>query len=173
MDDNAAERARPTAVTFPGVPVMARGLMFGIILMILAESVAVHALVYSRWPMASVALLVLNIYTVWWIWREGNAASHTTLVADRLEVRHGRSTRADIPLGSVHDVRVPTWQEVPEAGTAGYHALSGGDDPNVLLTLDPPAALQLVMGIRRPVRVLGLRLESPAEFVSVVQRARG
>lgn len=152
---------------------MSRSVMFGIILMILAESVAVHALVYARWPMASLALVACNVLTVWWISREGSAESRITLFADRLEVRHGRSTRADFPLAIVGDVRVPTWQEVPQAGTVGYRALSGGDDPNVLLTFEAPVSLRLAMGARRGVRVLGLRLESPEDFVSAVQRARG
>lgn len=158
---------------FPGAPVMARGLMFGIIAMIVAESVGVHALVYTRSRIASLVLLVVNIWTVWWLWREGSAESRTSVTADAIEVRHGRSTRADIPLASVREVRVPTWQQIPQSGTSGYSALSAGDDPNVLVTCDPPAQLQLMMGITRPVRVLGLRLESPAEFVAAVERARG
>lgn len=154
---------------FPGAPVMSRPLMLGIILAILAESVAVHALVYARWPIASVALLVLNIATIRWIYREGTAGSCTTVAPDAIEVRHGRSTRADIPYASLQDVRVPTWQDVPQAGTAGYLALSGGDDPNVLLHFEPPVKVQLAMGLRRSVSTLGLRLEAPHEFVAAVQ----
>lgn len=157
--------------TFPGAPVMSRGLMLGIILMIVAESVAVHALVYSRWPMASVALLVLNIATIWWIYREGTAGSCTTVREAVIEVRHGRSMRLDVPLASVRDARVPAWQDIPVTGTSGYLALSSGDDPNVLLTLDPPASARLAMGIRRRVSTLGLRLESPTVFVEAVNAA--
>ncbi|MCC6431630.1 MAG: hypothetical protein IT354_12025 [Gemmatimonadaceae bacterium] len=148
---------------------MSRALMLGIILMIVAESVAVHALVYSRWPMASVALLVLNIATIWWIYREGTAGSCTTVRETVIEVRHGRSMRLDVPLASVREVRVPAWQDIPGTGTSGYLALSGGDDPNALLTLDPPASARMTMGIRRRVSTLGLRLESPAGFVADVR----
>ncbi|HNV76946.1 MAG: hypothetical protein IPF87_15270 [Gemmatimonadetes bacterium] len=147
---------------------MSRPLMLGIILVIVAESVAVHALVYSRWPMASVALLVLNIATIWWIYREGTAGSCTTVRESVIEVRHGRSMRLDVPLASVRDARVPAWQDIPGAGTSGYLALSGGDDPNALLTLDPPASARLAMGIRRRVSTLGMRLESPGAFVAAV-----
>lgn len=180
MDETfrASREASASAVQhFRGAPVMARGLMFGIIAMIVAESVAVHALVYRRWPWASVALLGFNVATVWWLWREGNSESRATLGNDLVAVRHGSSMRTDIPLASVRDVRVPSWQEVPQSGTSGYASLSGGDDPNVLLMLDPPAQLQLVMGIRRTVRVLGLRMETPVEFVTAlgerVARSRG
>jgi hypothetical protein len=158
----------PLSHAFPGAPVMSRPLMLGIILVIVAESVAVHALVYSRWPMASVALLVLNIATIWWIYREGTAGSCTTVRESVIEVRHGRSMRLDVPLASVRDARVPAWQDIPGAGTSGYLALSGGDDPNALLTLDPPASARLAMGIRRRVSTLGMRLESPGAFVAAV-----
>lgn len=147
--------------------------MLGIILMIVAESVGVHALVYARWPMASVALLVLNIATIWWIYREGTAGSCTTVRETVVEVRHGRSTRLDVPLASVRDARVPAWQDIPGTGTSGYLALSGGDDPNALLTLDPPATARLAMGIRRRVSTLGLRLESPGTFVEAIQQRVG
>lgn len=162
----------PLSHAFPGAPVMSRPLMLGIILMIVAESVAVHALVYSRWPMASVALLVLNIATIWWIYREGTAGSCTTVRETVIEVRHGRSIRLDVPLANVREARVPAWQDIPGTGTSGYLALSGGDDPNALLSLDPPASARLSMGIRRRVSTLGLRLESPAAFVAAVERAR-
>ncbi|MBK8647714.1 MAG: hypothetical protein IPN16_14440 [Gemmatimonadetes bacterium] len=85
-----------------------------------------------------------------------------------IEVRHGRSMRLDVPLASVRDARVPAWQDIPGAGTSGYLALSGGDDPNALLTLDPPASARLAMGIRRRVSTLGMRLESPGAFVAAV-----
>lgn len=174
MNDQArSATATPAASvhTFPGAPVMSRGLMLGIILMIAAESVAVHALVYARWPMASVALLVLNIATIWWIYREGTAGSCTTVRETVIEVRHGRSMRLDVPIASVRDARVPAWQDIPGTGTSGYLALSGGDDPNALLSLDPHATARMTMGIRRRVSTLGLRLESPAGFVDAVNSA--
>lgn len=174
MNDQArTSTATPAATvhTFPGAPVMSRGLMLGIIMMIVAESVGVHALVYSRWPMASVALLALNIATIWWIYREGTAGSCTIVRDSVIEVRHGRSMRLDVPLASVRDARVPAWQDIPVTGTSGYLALSSGDDPNALLTLDPPASARLAMGIRRRVSTLGLRLESPAVFVAAVDAA--
>jgi hypothetical protein len=158
--------------TFRCAPVLARGLMLGIITVIIAESVGLHALVYSGWPVASIVLLTVNIYSIWWIWREGDAESRVTLTDSTLEVRHGRSVSADIPLASVRDVRVATWQDVPAAGTAGYRSLASGDDPNVRVVLEPNASLQLAMGLKRTVGVLGLRLESPAELVAAVQAGR-
>lgn len=158
---------------FPGAPVMSRPLMLGLILAILAESVAVHALVYARWPIASVALLVLNLATIWWLYREGTAGSCTTVGDEAIEVRHGRSTRADIPYASLQGVRVPSWQDVPLAGTAGYLTLSGGDDPNVLLRCQPSAKVHLAMGLRRSVSTLGLRLEAPHDFVAAVRGRAG
>ncbi len=47
----------------------------------------------------------------------------------------------------------------------GYLRIASGDDPNVILTFDPPAVAQLPFGMRRPVRTLGVHLAEPQAFV--------
>lgn len=174
MTSNGGASTVPDIVQdFEGAPVMSRPLMVGIMLVLAVESAAVHALLSARWPRASFVLLVVNVAAIWWIYREATAGSRTTVAPDAIEVRHGRSTRADIPYASLRVVRVPSWQDVPQAGTAGYLALSGGDDPNVLLRCEPPATVHLAMGLRRSVSTLGLRLEAPHDFVAAVQGRAG
>ena len=145
-------------------------LLFGIILMIVAESVGMHALLYGRWPYASLALLVLNAATIWWIALELRAERTAVMRGDDVLVRFGRSVSAEIPLAAVRDARVPTWREIPAEGASGYLRLAGGDDPNVLLWLEPPVAIRLAFGIRKHVGVLGLRLDDPQRFVEALRR---
>lgn len=164
--ERSADALAPVQRTFRCAPVLTRGLMIGIITVIIAESVGLHALIYSRWPVVSIVLLVVNVLSMWWIWRAGNAESRVTLTDSMLEIRHGSSIWADIPLPVVSDVRVATWQDVPAAGTAGYRSLASGDDPNVIVLVRPNAILHLPMGVKQRVGVLGLRLESPVEFVA-------
>jgi len=152
---------------------MSRPVLYGVLLALAAESVALHALLFRRWPFASILLLALNIGTIWWLVREAGAESGVTLGPDALEVRHGLAVRLHVPVTSVRSVQLATWQSVPPPGTAGYVGLGGGDDPNVLVTFDPPAALRLAIGVRRPVKVLGLRLDAPGVFVdTLLQRLR-
>lgn len=69
----------------------------------------------------------------------------------------------------MRDVRVPTWQEVPEEGTAGFMRLAVGDDPNVLLRLEPPVSVRLAFGLRKNAGLIGLRLDEPQRFVAAVK----
>jgi hypothetical protein len=148
-------------------------LLFGIILMIVAESVGMHALLYDRWPYASLALLLLNAATIWWIVAELRAERFAALREDDVLVRFGRSISAELPLASVREASVPSWREVPGDTTPGYLRLAGGEDPNVLLRLDPPVAARLAFGIRKRVSLLGLRLDDPQGFVGELRQRLG
>jgi hypothetical protein len=97
-----------------------------------------------------------------------------TIVADdAIRVRYGRRIRADIPLDALREVRIATWKDVPTTSVSGYFKLSGGDDPNVLLVIEPPVRVGVLPGIARDVRQLALRMDEPDRFVEAVQLARG
>jgi hypothetical protein len=88
-------------------------LLFGIILMLVVESIGLHALLYHRWPYASLALLLLNVATIWWLVREFRAERVTIVRDDDILVRFGRSISAEIPFDAVREARVPSWLEFP------------------------------------------------------------
>jgi hypothetical protein len=157
---------------FPTAPALSRPLVLGITIAVCAESVGAHALIYRRSPLASLVVLVLNIATIWWLVREARAPSGVAIEGEQLVVRHGRSVTMHIPLAQVQAVRAASWQSVPQQGTAGYLPLVGGDDPNVLLELQPPFSARLTFGIRKTVSLLGLRLEEPGQFIDAAQAAR-
>jgi hypothetical protein len=152
-----------------------KGLLVGISIALVVESVAVHALVYRRWPFVSLALALLNVASIWWLAAEYRAVGEvaTTVADDAIRVRYGRRIRADIPLDALREVRIATWKDVPTTSVRGYLKLSGGDDPNVLLMLDPPVRVALLPGIAREVRQLVLRMDQPDRFVEAVHLVRG
>ncbi len=146
-----------------------RSLLFAMIGVIVVESAAVHALIYKRWPLASVALLVLNVWTMWWLWREFSAESWIAVSADSIEVRAGRSIRISAPRASVRSVRIPEWRDLPQPGTKGYLRIAGGDDPNVLVEFGPGVEAKLPFGMKRPVTMLGMHLVGASALVALFQ----
>ncbi len=143
-----------------------RSLLYAMIGVIIVESAAVHALIYKRWPMASVALLVLNVWTLWWLWREFSAESWVRVSPDSIEVRAGRSVRIVAPRASVRSVRRPEWRDLPQPGTKGYLRIAGGEDPNVLVEFQAGVVAELPMGMKRSVTTLGVHLIDPKAFAS-------
>ena len=150
-----------------------RSLLYAIVGVIVVESLAVHALIYKRWPLASVALLVLNVWSLWYLWREFSAGARIVVTPDALDVHSGRSLQVHVPRDRIRSARRPEWRDLPEANSKGYLKIAGGDDPNVLLTFDPPASVQLPLGIRRPVTTLGLHLTDPDRLVTALSERAG
>lgn len=145
-----------------------RSLLYAFVGVVVVESAAVHALIYNRWPLASVVLLVLNVWTLWWLWREFSAGAWVLVTPESIDVRSGRSTRLTAPRASVRSVRMPEWRDLPESTAKGYLRIAGGEDPNVLVAFEPAAEAQLTFGVRRSVSALGLRLTEPAQLVAVL-----
>ena len=131
------------------------------------ESVAVHALIYQRWPALDGMLIAANILTVWWMVRHYRAVGATPIVvqSDVLWIRHGTMVSARLPWQSITQVRVAAWRDQPPEAAARFLKLSGGDDPTVLISCDPPADVVVMLGFRRPVSLFGLRLDDPRAFV--------
>lgn len=150
-----------------------RSLLYALMGVIVVESAAVHALIYKRWPLASVVLLVLNVWTQWWLWREFSAGGHVTVRPDSIEVRSGRSIRIVAPRSSVRSVRRPEWRELAAAGTKGYLRIAGGDDPNVLVEFEPGVEARLAFGVKRPVALIGVHLGEAGAIVALFGDSSG
>jgi hypothetical protein len=148
-------------------------LLLGVILVVAFESVGFHAYLYQRSVLASLLFLAVNLGTIWWLIREFRSEKVTLVRDDDIIVRFGTSVSAQVPLASVRDVRVPTWKEIPGPGTGGFLQLAAGDDPNVLLHIEPPVSVRFPLGLRKSFRLIGLRLDDPQRFVAAVQAKRG
>lgn len=147
-------------------------LVWGLGLALVVESVAVHALLGRRWPVVDLVLVVFNIATVWWLVRHQRAVGDRPVEVGEagILVQHGTMVRVMVPWAQVARVTRPEWKDQPTDVTPGFLKLSGGDDPNVLVQVEPPVAVALALGLTRQVRVLGLRLDDAPGFVSAVER---
>jgi hypothetical protein len=147
-------------------------LVIGLSIALAVESVAVHALLYERFPLIDIVLLIGNALTIWWLVRQYRRIGDTPiLVSDNaVLIRYG-SIRANVPHRRIRDVTQLDWKHVPPDATTGFLKLSVGDDPNVLLTCDPPVKIALTLGISRTVSRFGLRIDEPAAFVKAVREA--
>lgn len=171
-DGVRSEAGANDAVRFTITP-RPRSLLYAMIGVIVVESAAVHALIYKRWPLASVVLLVLNVWTLWWLWREFSAESWIAVSADSIELRSGRSISISAPRTSVRSVKRPEWRDLPESAAKGYLRIAGGDDPNTLVEFDPPAIARLPFGMKRPIATLGVHLPEPQAFVVLLAAPPG
>lgn len=149
-----------------------RGLVVGIAIMLLAESVAIHAFLLDQPWWVHALLLAANGSTIWFLWAHDRAiGAHPVVVDDGgIRVRHGLIISAEIPRGAIVSVTRPTWKELPGEVASGYVKASGFDDPNVLITMRDPVRVNLGLGIRRSARVIGLRVDDADNFVACAAR---
>lgn len=149
-----------------------RGLVIGIAIMLLAESVAVHAFLLGKPWWVHVLLLVANGSTIWFLWAHDRALGARPIVIDErgIHVRHGLLVSAEIPISAIASVTRPSWKELPSDVASGYIKASGFDDPNVLITMRDPVQVNLGLGIRRSARVIGLKVDDADTFVICAAR---
>ncbi len=147
-------------------------MLVGLSIALVVESVAVHALIGKRWPIADLVLIVTNVWTLWYLRRHYRAVGENPVVVDNegILIRHGLSISARVPWSQVVAVTRPEWKDQPTDATRHFLKLSGGDDPNILVRVDPPVVTSLMAGLKRQVALFGLRLDDPAGFVSAVDR---
>ena len=150
-----------------------KALLYGVIGVVLVESAAVHALIFRRYPLGSLVLLLFNLATIWYLMREARAPSTVRIADGALDIRSGNSMRLRVPLAHVSEVIEPEWRQIPESGADGYLSIAAGDDPNVLLRFAPAARVELALGMRKTVTTLGLRLGAPRDLTAELKARLG
>jgi hypothetical protein len=145
----------------------ARGLVVGLSLMLLVESVAIHAFLLGKPWYIHALLLAANASTIWFLVAHDRAIGTRPVLVDDagIEVRHGMLISATVPWAKVGAVTTPSWKELPAEVARGYVKASGFDDPNVLVTLREPVRVRLAPGVGVQARVIGLRLDDPKGFL--------
>jgi hypothetical protein len=158
------------SVAFSSLTARSLNFVVGVSIVLVVESLALHALLLKRWPLLSLVLAVLNAWTIWWLARDYRAvATEPTLVRKSdLYLRLGRRIRGVVPLTDVREVIRPTWQQIPSVATGDYIKMSGADDPNVLVKVANRVTFEGAFGIRRQGMVIGLRLDDPDGFTKLV-----
>ena len=146
-----------------------KSFVVGFVVAILVESIGLHLLIYRRWPVASVVLLLLNAWTVWYLVQDYRSLQRLPLVVRSADVlvRMGTRFGAVVPNDAIEDAFRPTWQQVPERNTAGYLALA--TDPNVMLRFRSPVTFAGPLGLKRQASMVGLQLDEADAFVRMIR----
>ena len=143
------------------------GMLIGLSMAMVVESVAVHALVAKRWPLADVVLIVVNVLTLVWLVRHWRAVGDRPLVVREsgLGIAHGTLVAVEVPWSQVRSVTRAAWRDLPTDARQGFLKLSGGDDPSVLVACEPPVPVKM-MGVPKQVSLFGLRPDDASGFVA-------
>jgi hypothetical protein len=153
------------------------GLVFGLGLALLVETVALHLWLVDRHAVIAWTLSIASLATLLWLAADYRAAGRgaVRLSDHALDLRIGYRFAARIARSNVASVARAGWRDVPTPGTPmaeGYINLMKPSTPNVMLTLIAPTQLRLPGGIRRQVQRIGLCLDEPQCFLSAFDQAR-
>jgi hypothetical protein len=144
----------------------------GVAVMAAVETPVLHLLAHRAPWWVRALLLVANVATIVWLFRERHRmrdAAHT-LDADALAIALPGKWRGAIPVALIASVR----RISPAPGTSrprGTIRITPIDSPNVELSLRAPATLTGSFGIDRSAARVQLFVDDPDDFVTAI-RAR-
>jgi hypothetical protein len=142
---------------------------FVIALLILVETSAFHALLWSRLPWVAGSLTAMSLAVLAWLVADyramGRDAFH--LRSGELDLRIGRRLTAQVPTAAIASAIAPTWRNIPQP-CGDYLNATKPSAPNVLLTFREPVPVRAVGGIRRSVRRLGLCVDDPDRLLAAL-----
>ena len=148
------------------------GLVFGLSMAIVVETIALHALLMRRHPIAAWLLTASSLYVIWWLISDYRAMGSGTLrVGATLDLDIGRRASVSFPSAQVASVTRPTWRERPKRAPDYLNATKPAE-PNVLIVTTEPVRARLTGGVHRSVTRIGLHVDEPEAFVAAVERAR-
>ena len=147
------------------------GLVLGLGMAIVVETIALHALFMRSHPWVAWALTLTSAYALWWIVADYRAMGTGAIaMGEMVELEVGRRVRATFPVSHVASVTQPTWRERPVRAPDYLNATKPAE-PNVLIGLSHPTTARLVGGMRRSVSRIGLHVDDPAGVVAALSSA--
>jgi hypothetical protein len=143
----------------------------GIAIVLVVETVALHFLLVSRYPLVAWCLTASSIFAIWWVTRDYIALGRGAVRVDGDSVHLQIARRFDIVVAVANVARVlqPSYRDLPTPGTnqgRDYLDLTKPGTPNVLVVLETPTKVRLAAGVYRTVRRFALHLDDPAAFVA-------
>ncbi len=147
--------------------------LVGLTLLLAVETFPVHVAVSAWSPALAWVLTALSGYAFLWLLGDHRALSARVvrLAGERLELRFGLRSEADIPLAAIAGVEGLGAKEETPKGVPSLAAR--GVRPNVRLVLREPVTLVGMYGLRRAAREVRLGLEEPDRFVERLARSPG
>jgi hypothetical protein len=148
------------------------GLVIGIGIAIVVETVAFHALLMRSHPLGAWILTLSSLSFLVWLVRDYQAMGTGTIrvTETEIDVRIGRRLSTVIPRANVITAIKPTFRDIPQvaSGTRDYLNLTKHIDPNVLLTVREPAVVSLA-GLKLRARQISMHLDDPEAFLAAVR----
>lgn len=146
-------------------------LLCTLVFLVAGESAGVHFLLFRHSPVLASLLSFLGVCAIAWLIADHAALGRrsTTVTAEEIVLRVGRRASAVIPRALVASAVSPTWRDIPASPSPSYLNPTKPAEPNVLLSLTEPAMVRLPGGLRRPVRLIGLYLDTPEAFIAALQ----
>lgn len=141
-------------------------LTFGVILVLAVETMVFDLWLSSYFPIATWLLTATSIATFWWIVADYRAmgVGEIRVHDDAIELPIGKRFRTRIRRTDILSADLATWRELVELPAGGVN-LTKPAEPNVLLHLRAPTAVQLFAGMSKRVNRVGLHVDEPAAFV--------
>jgi hypothetical protein len=147
------------------------GLIIGISIVVLVESVAFHAMLMTDHPLGAWILTLTTLSLPAWLladYRAMGVGTVNTSPTD-IDIRIGRRASVAIPKSRVASAIRPTFRDLPQSGASRgseYINLTKWVTPNVLLTLHEPATVSMGGLIKQPARRIALHLDDPDAFLA-------
>jgi hypothetical protein len=154
---------------FAAAPPFARSLFLAVIGIFTIETIVLHLLVAQRSNGLAWLLTALSVYgVIWFVGLQRSCGQRVSVLSpDALVLRIGFRCDATIPWEDVASVRLLTWRDLP-ARAPDYLDAAKPSDPNVLIEFHSPVRVEGVYGIARTATRIGIRLELPETFASLV-----
>lgn len=144
---------------------------------ILLESAGLHYLLHQWNPIVSWILLILNIYTVFFILAQiqGFRLNPVRITEDQLIIRIGFASRINIPLKAIKSIREYEGPEKleKEMVKTTFQAIAPDfieEKPQLEILLNEPQKAYLLYGFTKSVSQIHIRLDDPSAFKLALTR---
>lgn len=150
----------------PATATRSRTFFAALVLVLLVETAAIHVWLIGSHPVIAWTATTLSALTLVWLLSiyRGQARAGLELGPAVWSIRAPGRFHCDVPLDATESVAIPSWRDIPSAGSSWING-AAPLDPNLLLKFSAPIPVRLTMGIRRRVSVIGLHLVQPQKAI--------
>lgn len=141
---------------------------------LLIETIVLHWWLYSKFPIISIILLVLNVYTIFFILGNLQAIRHNPiqLTENKLYLSFGLVKRMEIDWEDIE-------QAITEPSILNQKLTKDTIDfiardfeqafPHIILKLKQPSSVDFLFGIEKKYKYVAIRVDEPKKFKEILQ----
>lgn len=143
----------------------------GLILMIIAETLALHFLLANWSHLAAWILTILSIYTGIQVMAMAKSLSKRPIIVEnnKLTLRYGILNEVEIDFKSIQSIEYSTKDMPKEKLTRKLSLLGELESHNIILTVNHPHTLIGLYGLRKKFETLYFYVDDPNEFLDAVK----